>query len=139
MTSEHHDKPAARPQELAEGRWLWRRLYVYAASLALWLLLRLAVSPVAAAGICYVLGVAASYFLNRRWTFASTDTHLRDMAKFLCAYGLGLASTMLTISLLLRILPPASAQLLNIAITAVVIYGCLRMLRFGSERPEHAH
>lgn len=103
------------------------------------LLLRLAVSPVAAAGICYVLGVAASYLLNRRWTFASTDTHLRDLAKFLCAYGLGLASTMLTISLLLRILPPAWAQLLNIAITAVVIYGCLRMLRFGSERPEHAH
>ena len=30
--------------DLAEGRWLWRRIYVYAASLALWLLLRLAVS-----------------------------------------------------------------------------------------------
>jgi len=48
MTSEHHDKPAARPQELAEGRWLWRRLYVYAASLALWLLLRLAGTRAAA-------------------------------------------------------------------------------------------
>lgn len=48
MTSEYHDKPAARPQELAEGRWLWRRLYVYAASLALWLLLRLAVTRAAA-------------------------------------------------------------------------------------------
>lgn len=32
------------PAELAEGRWLWRRLYVYAASLALWLLLRLTVT-----------------------------------------------------------------------------------------------
>ncbi|MEN5230809.1 hypothetical protein [Brevundimonas naejangsanensis] len=30
--------------DLAEGRWLWRRIYVYGASLALWLLLRLAVN-----------------------------------------------------------------------------------------------
>lgn len=103
------------------------------------LLLRLAASPVAAAGICYVLGVAMSYLLNRRWTFASTDTHLRDLAKFFFAYGLGLVSTMLTISLLLRVLPPATAQIINIAITAVIIYGCLRMLRFGSGRPRHAH
>lgn len=103
------------------------------------LLLQLTVQPVAAAGICYVLGVAMSYLLNRRWTFASTDSHWRDLAKFLCAYGLGLVSTMLTLSLLLRVLSPASAQLLNIAITALVIYGCLRMLRFGSGRISHAH
>lgn len=34
---------------MAEGRWLWRRLYVYGASLALWLLLRLAVNRAEAA------------------------------------------------------------------------------------------
>jgi len=45
--SEHLDKPA--PAEMAEGRWLWRRLYVYGASLALWLLLRLAVNRAEAA------------------------------------------------------------------------------------------
>lgn len=32
-----------RPLISPKGSWLWRRLYVYAASLALWLLLRLAV------------------------------------------------------------------------------------------------
>ena len=40
MMSQHLDKPAAElaPQEnWPKGRWLWRRLYVYAASLALWL------------------------------------------------------------------------------------------------------
>ncbi|MFS0739603.1 hypothetical protein ABC365_03175 [Brevundimonas sp. 3P9-tot-E] len=47
MMSEHLDKPA--PAEMAEGRWLWRRLYVYGASLALWLLLRLAVNRAEAA------------------------------------------------------------------------------------------
>lgn len=40
------DGPA--PSDLAEGRWLWRRLYVYAASLALLLLLRLVVRRAAA-------------------------------------------------------------------------------------------
>lgn len=55
MMSEHLDTstPPAEPAaaELAEGRWLWRRLYVYAASLALWLLLRLAVTRAAASDL----------------------------------------------------------------------------------------
>ncbi|QBQ47760.1 hypothetical protein [Brevundimonas naejangsanensis] len=36
--------PKEPPHDLAEGRWLWRRIYVYGASLALWLLLRLSVN-----------------------------------------------------------------------------------------------
>ena len=36
--------PKEPTRDLAEGRWLWRRIYVYGASLALWLLLRLAVN-----------------------------------------------------------------------------------------------
>ena len=103
------------------------------------LLLRLAVHPVASAGICYVLGVAMSYLLNRRWTFASTNSHQRDLAKFLCAYGLGLVSTMLTLGMLLHWLAPQPAQIVNIGITAIVIYCCLRLLRFGSKRSGHAH
>lgn len=58
MMSDHLDQPAVEPApaelaptELAEGRWLWRRLYVYAASLALWLLLRLAVTRAAASDL----------------------------------------------------------------------------------------
>lgn len=35
--------PEAAGQNLAEGRWLWRRLYVFAASLGLWTLLARAV------------------------------------------------------------------------------------------------
>lgn len=35
---------STRVPPLAEGRWLWRRLYVFAASLGLWLLLRRAVA-----------------------------------------------------------------------------------------------
>lgn len=48
MTPQPENMPGGASVELAEGRWLWRRLYVYAASLALWLLLRLAVTRAAA-------------------------------------------------------------------------------------------
>ncbi len=56
MTPDHRDEPGGvlvEPPavELAEGRWLWRRLYVYAASLALWQLLRLAVTRATAADL----------------------------------------------------------------------------------------
>jgi hypothetical protein len=43
--------PTAGPPPLAEGRWLWRRLYVFATSGAAWLLLDrlIALTPPAAA------------------------------------------------------------------------------------------
>ncbi|MEP1202184.1 MULTISPECIES: GtrA family protein [Rhodobacterales] len=103
------------------------------------LLVYLGISPVIVAGICYVLGVSASYVLNRRWAFESTNSHARDLPRFLTAYGTGLLSTLATIYVLILWLPPEIAQLLNIAITAVVIYTMLRLLRFGSDASDHAH
>lgn len=103
------------------------------------LMLHLTVPPLMAVAICYILGVTMSYVLNRRWTFASNDSHLRDLAKFLVAYGLGFVSTLLTIKLLMLWLPPEPAQIINIGITAIVIYSLLRVLHFGSERVGHAH
>lgn len=95
------------------------------------LLLVVGVPAVAASMLCYVLGVAASYLANRSWSFASTQTHRQDLPKFMLAYGLGLVSTAATISLLLMWLPAAIAQVLNIGVTAVIIYACLRLFRFG--------
>jgi len=102
-------------------------------------LLRLGVGPTVAAGLCYALGVALSYLLNRRWTFASDASHGRDLPRFLLAYGIGLVSTMATITLLLRWLRPELAQVLNIAITALVIYASLRLARFGQREGANAH
>lgn len=102
------------------------------------LLVRVGVSPVLSAGVCYGLGVAMSYVLNRKWTFASSDGHRHDLPKFMIAYGVGLVSTLLTISLLLRWLPAEFAQIVNIGVTAVMIYTCLRLLRFGMGTG-HAH
>lgn len=98
------------------------------------LLLYLGVDPVVDAGICYLLGVSLSYILNRRWTFDSRNTHKKDLPKFLLSYGIGLISTLLTITVLMQFLPTEIGQLLNIAITAVVIYGCLKLTGFGKKR-----
>ena len=97
------------------------------------LFLRIGLTPTLAAGICYGLGVGLSYMLNRRWTFASDDSHLRDLPKFALAYGIGLVSTLLTIAMLTLWMSPELAQLLNVAITALVIYGSLRLFRFGEQ------
>lgn len=87
--------------------------------------------PIAASGLCYAIGVAASYLLNRRWTFQSTSTHTRDMIRFAIAYGVGLLVTLLSMFLLLKVLTPALAQLVTIGVTAVAIYSALELLRFG--------
>lgn len=96
-------------------------------------LLRVGVRPTAATGICYALGVTASYLANRRWTFSSARKHSSDLPKFVIAYGIGLISTLATINLLMRWLRPEFAQLFNIAITAAVIYAGLKIFRFGQE------
>lgn len=96
------------------------------------LLIGLDVSAVTAAGLCYVTGVCISYFLNRKWTFGSGASHGRDLPKFLLAYGIGLCSTLVTIGILIRWLPPELAQILNVGLTAMVIYASLLALRFGA-------
>lgn len=103
------------------------------------LFLHFDLTPTVAAGLCYGLGVAISYLINRRWTFASTDSHRRDLPKFLLAYGVGLVSTLLTIAILIRWLPPELAQIFNIGLTAMVIYVSLRLFRFGRKEGQHAH
>lgn len=103
------------------------------------LFLRLGLTPSVAAGVCYGLGVGISYLLNRRWTFSSTDSHRRDIPKFILAYGVGLVSTMLTITLLILWLPPELAQIVNIGLTALVIYVSLRFFRFGQQEGKHAN
>lgn len=102
--------------------------------LAFLLLLQLAVRPDLAAAVCYCLGVCLSYILNRAWSFQSRDTHKEDIPKFLLAHIVGFCSTILMLNLLLNWLRPELAQLLNIGVTAAIIYSSLLLLRFGGER-----
>lgn len=100
------------------------------------LFLRMSVGPLWAAGICYCLGVCASYILNRTWTFESRDTHREDMPKFLVAHGVGVCSTIFVLDFLLGWLPPEVAQIINVGITAMVIYLSLTVLGFGGRRAD---
>ncbi|HMO29827.1 GtrA family protein [Enterovirga sp.] len=102
------------------------------------LLVWLGLSAVATAALCYGLGLALSYLLNRRWSFQSTASHRRDLPRFLLSYGVGFIATMIFIALLTRVLRPEIAQFLNIGLTAMVIYLCLRLTRFGHTEGTHA-
>lgn len=89
------------------------------------------IGPVTAAGICYAGGVCFSYVLNRGWAFKSTAGHQKDLPKYLLAYGIGFFAALAGIALLSQWMAPEIAQLINIGLTAVVIYSCLRLLKFG--------
>ncbi len=97
-----------------------------------------AVPPVWAAAICYGMGLAISYFANRRWTFESEASHCSDLLRFLLAYGVGLCATLVFISVFTLFLPPEIAQIINIGLTALVIYFGLRVLGFGKGEPRDA-
>lgn len=90
------------------------------------------------AAVCYALGLILSYVFNRRWSFESTTTHQRDLPRFLLAYGTGFVATMVFITLLTRWMRPEIAQILNVGLTAIVIYLCLRLTGFGKAGQSHA-
>jgi len=94
-------------------------------------LVEASVDPVVAAAVCYPPGVAFSYLGNRRFTFASQQTHRSDLPRFLTAYGAGFASTLGVLATALIWMPPALAQLVNIVVAPIVIYSTMRIVGFG--------
>lgn len=95
------------------------------------LLIGVGVAAVPANGLCYVAGVGLGYVGNRRWTFRSRNSHGRDMVRFACAHALGFASSIATIAVLVRIMPPLLAQIGAIGVAAVVIFVALEALGFA--------
>lgn len=91
----------------------------------------LGVTPFWAVAICYAIGLSLSYGFNRQWSFESTATHRADLLRFGFAYGTGLIATLVFISVLTLFLRPEVAQIINIGLTAAVIYGCLTLSGFG--------
>lgn len=95
------------------------------------LLLWVDIAPVLASGLCYVFGVTISYIFNRKWTFQSERSHMKDMISFLSAYGVGLIVTLISMYLLTMWIVPEIAQIIVIGITAVTIYVALHIFKFG--------
>ena len=101
-------------------------------------LLWLDISPVLASGMVYILGLSISYVANRKWSFRSTGTHAHDLPRFLVSYGIGLVFSMSCIWVLIHWLHPAFAQVITIFATAVVIFICLSIFKFGQGATHHA-
>jgi putative flippase GtrA len=94
-------------------------------------LIVLGISPVVSTAICYVFGLILGYWLNRRWSFISTASHRSDMIRFLTAHGIGVTFATLSMWGLLAYLSPEIAQVVVIIATAFIVYGSLRLLKFG--------
>ncbi|MCQ0090478.1 GtrA family protein [Roseovarius sp. M141] len=95
-------------------------------------------TPPITAAICYVLGITFSYLMNRRWSFESNAGHRQDLPRFLFSYAAGFAATMIFIVALTHWMRPEVAQIINIGLTAMVIYLCLRLTGFGKQGDAHA-
>jgi len=95
-------------------------------------LVKFEMHPVVATGLCFILGVLFSYVWNKNWAFGGqTKKHNRDAPRFLAAYAVGLMFSVIYMILLLKFFNPAVAQIINIGLTACVIYLLLNLLRFG--------
>lgn len=103
--------------------------------LVFWLLaVRLGVPDPVALAIGYVVGIANSYVWNRRWTFRSTDSPLREVPKFVvvnvATYGVNLALLRALVHLGMG---HAIAEALSLGVTTVLSYAGQRFWAF---RPE---
>lgn len=95
------------------------------------LLVAIGVTPVAANALCYMLGLMLGYVGNRRWAFRSENRHVSDMLRFGAAHVAGFASSIACISITMKVMPVALAQLVAIVVAAGIIFTVLQISRFG--------
>lgn len=81
--------------------------------------------------VSYLFGLTISYFGNRRWAFKSSNKHRHDLVRFTAAYGIGLPTSVATIAICVRFVPPPIAQIFAVAAAATVIFVSLNAFRFG--------
>lgn len=122
---------------LSEMQRIWKYIVVGIATTSVLYMLYLIlvytkVPPVLSSTICYAIGVALSYIFNRRWTFNSKSMHQKDLPRFLFAYGVGFAVTILTILTSIEHVGPEVAQIIAIALTPIAIFITLRFIKFGN-------
>lgn len=95
------------------------------------LLLMLVGQPLTATGISYLFIVILGYLGNRHWAFRSSQTHIKDVPRYVLAYGIGFIVALAGMRVLSHFLDPAVAQVCVMILSAGVIYGCLLIFRFG--------
>lgn len=95
------------------------------------LLVAIGATPVAANALCYMLGLMLGYIGNRRWAFRSENRHVSDMLRFGAAHVAGFGSSIACISIAMKVMPVALAQLVAIVVAAGIIFTVLQISRFG--------
>ena len=103
------------------------------------LLLAVLENAIVASGLTYVIVLSANYLVSRKWVFKSRSTHKTDVPTYLLAYGLGLATTIVSMKILSGYMRAEFAQLVVVVLSALVIYGSLVVLRFGRRGVGSAH
>ncbi len=88
--------------------------------------------PVVASTATYVIVLSTNYAISRKWVFRSIEKHRSDVPRYLLAYTAGLIVTVVSMGVLSRLMRPELAQIIVILLSALVIYGSLVLLRFGS-------
>jgi putative flippase GtrA len=93
-----------------------------------------AVFPPVAANICsYSCGIAASFLLNRYWTFSASTAERRILhhgTRFLASNLAGLVLSSLLVALLVLVLPPVAAKIISVPLVFVWNYLVSRLWVF---------
>lgn len=95
------------------------------------------VPPVPANVLSYSCGIAVSYLLNRRWTFA-TGGSVSQAAKFVIATGSGLVLSTILLAILTKAMPPLAAKLTTVPIVFFWNYHSTRLWVFRRKVPREA-
>ena len=84
----------------------------------------------------YLLGLAVSFSLNRRWTFASARPVAGDLRKYLLSAGIAYALNLGTVvAAVTSSVNPYLAQLLGVGVHAASFFLACRLFVFGGGKP----
>ena len=99
------------------------------------LLLAVDMAPVTATGVTYVVAVCMAYVGHRWFTYRSRSPHGSDLPRFAIAHGVGLITSLASMALLVRHMPPELAQIFGILLAAAAIFLTLEITGFSRVLP----
>lgn len=97
-----------------------------------YMVLALAVPPVAAAVLAWAAGAANGYRLNRGWTFASAARGARPLVRYLVVQGLAAGVSAGGVVLLGASVPHAAAELVSLPVASALAFVLCRAWVFAA-------
>jgi putative flippase GtrA len=93
---------------------------------------------VAASMLAFALGTVNSYVLNRRWTFRSGGRRAPEMARFLCAQLIGVATSLTLLAVLVQVggFNHLAAEAVAFPVASLVTFALSRQWAFAGSRAQ---